>query len=168
MKLSMKTLKKVVFRVRNKDIRTTFQSFVPPEISENLWFSDDFRGNRRHRFGTFIVNFEYTQRITLVSLLIALNFYSHAGNSCKSKQLQTLILVKQINWVSVTRPTFSRVLSILAYWHSRFLLDWSNKNSRLEVLCEKDVLENFAKLIGKHLRQSLFFNKVTVWGLQFY
>ena len=29
-----------------------------------------------------------------------------------------------------------------------------------EVFCEKGVLRNFAKFTGKHLRQSLFFNKV--------
>ena len=30
----------------------------------------------------------------------------------------------------------------------------------LEVFCKKGVLKNFAKLTGKHLCQSLFFNKV--------
>ena len=34
------------------------------------------------------------------------------------------------------------------------------KNSRPEVLCKKGVLRNFAKFIGKHMYQSLFFNKV--------
>ena len=29
-----------------------------------------------------------------------------------------------------------------------------------EMFCKKEVLENFTKFIGKHLRQSLFFNKV--------
>ena len=33
-------------------------------------------------------------------------------------------------------------------------------NSRSEVLCKKGVLENFSKLTGKHLRQSLFLTKV--------
>ena len=32
--------------------------------------------------------------------------------------------------------------------------------SRPEVFCEKGVLRNFAKFTGKHLCQSLFFNKV--------
>ena len=35
-----------------------------------------------------------------------------------------------------------------------------NKSSRLEVFCKKDNLKNFAKFTGKHLCQSLFFNKV--------
>ena len=34
------------------------------------------------------------------------------------------------------------------------------RSCRPEVFCKKDVLRNFAKSIGKHLCQSLFFNKV--------
>ena len=34
------------------------------------------------------------------------------------------------------------------------------RSSRLEVFCKKDVLINFAKFIGKYLRQRLFINKV--------
>ena len=33
------------------------------------------------------------------------------------------------------------------------------RSSRLDVLCKKDVLRNFTKFTGKHLRQSLIFNK---------
>ena len=33
-------------------------------------------------------------------------------------------------------------------------------SSRPEVFCKKGVLRNFAKFTGKHLCQSLFFNKV--------
>ena len=36
----------------------------------------------------------------------------------------------------------------------------TNKSSRPEVFCEKGVLKNFTKVTGKHLCQSLFFNKV--------
>ena len=39
-------------------------------------------------------------------------------------------------------------------------VSYSFRNSRLEVLCEKGVLRNFTKFTGKHLCQSLFFNKV--------
>ena len=35
-----------------------------------------------------------------------------------------------------------------------------SRSSRQEVFCKKGVLGNFTKLAGKHLRQSLFFNKV--------
>ena len=34
------------------------------------------------------------------------------------------------------------------------------RSSRLEVFCKTCILRNFAKFTGKHLRQSLFFNKV--------
>ena len=36
----------------------------------------------------------------------------------------------------------------------------SSRSSRPEVFCKKGVLGNFAKFTGKHLCQSLFFNKV--------
>ena len=35
-----------------------------------------------------------------------------------------------------------------------------SRSSRLEVCCRKGVLRNFAKFTGKHLCQSLFFNKL--------
>ena len=34
------------------------------------------------------------------------------------------------------------------------------RSSRPEVFCKKDVLRNFVKFTGKHLCQSIFFNKV--------
>ena len=34
------------------------------------------------------------------------------------------------------------------------------RSSHLDVFCKKGVLKNFAKFAGKHLCQSLFFNKV--------
>ena len=36
-----------------------------------------------------------------------------------------------------------------------------NRSSCLEVFCKKGVLRNFTKFTGKHLCQSLFFNKVS-------
>ena len=40
------------------------------------------------------------------------------------------------------------------------------RSSRPEVFCKKGVLRNFAKFTGKHLCQSLFFNKVAgLWPL---
>ena len=43
-----------------------------------------------------------------------------------------------------------------------------DRSSRPEVICEKGVLRNFAKFTGKHLCQSLFFNKVAGGRLQIY
>ena len=39
-------------------------------------------------------------------------------------------------------------------------MNTAGKGSRPDVFCEKGVLRNFAKSTGKHLCQSLFFNKV--------
>ena len=41
----------------------------------------------------------------------------------------------------------------------------NNRSSRSEVFCKKGVVKNFAKFIGKHLCQSLFFNKVAGTGV---
>ena len=45
------------------------------------------------------------------------------------------------------------------------------RSTRLDVFCKKGVLKNFVKFTGKHLYQSLFFNKVAglkpVKGLKF-
>ena len=38
------------------------------------------------------------------------------------------------------------------------------RSSRLKVFCEKGVLRNFAKFIGKHLRQSIFLIKLQASG----
>ena len=40
--------------------------------------------------------------------------------------------------------------------------NWKFRNSRPEVFCKKGVLRNFSKFAGKHLCQSLSFNKVAV------
>ena len=40
------------------------------------------------------------------------------------------------------------------------LPDGTNRSSRSVVFCKKGVLKNFTKVTGKHLCQSLFFNKV--------
>ena len=40
----------------------------------------------------------------------------------------------------------------------------ANRSSRPEVFCNKGVLRNFTNFTGKHLCQSLFFNKVAGLG----
>ena len=42
----------------------------------------------------------------------------------------------------------------------RFLEEGKFRSSRPEVFCKKGDLRNFVKFTGKHLCQSLFFNKV--------
>ena len=47
-------------------------------------------------------------------------------------------------------------------------LEKQDRSSRPEVFCRKDVYRNFAKFTGKHLCQSLFFNKIAGLSLQIY
>ena len=48
------------------------------------------------------------------------------------------------------------------------LFNSCQKQSSGGVLCRKGVIRNFAKFLGEHLCQSLFFNKVAGLGLQLY
>ena len=53
-------------------------------------------------------------------------------------------------------PTLTDVFEIHVHFRS----------TRPEVFCKKSVLRNFTKLRGKHLCQSLFFNKVAASDLR--
>ena len=65
--------------------------------------------------------------------------------------------------------TFSVLLCVLLnmFWEQK-LISWNEQNisvvicrsSRPKVFYKKGVLRNFAKFTGKHLRESLYFNKV--------
>ena len=59
--------------------------------------------------------------------------------------------------------SISRIRKLIwsAYFHlcTEYRLTYT-RSSRPEVFCKKDVLRNIAKFRGKHLCQSLFFNKV--------
>ena len=48
--------------------------------------------------------------------------------------------------------------SVFVFLRFLFWIRW--RSSRTDVFCEKGVLRNFTKFTGKHLFQSLFFNKV--------
>ena len=61
-------------------------------------------------------------------------------------------------WITSNRLLIWRI-EIL--WTQRFALQFCiYTSSRPELFCKKYVLRNFAKFPGKHLCQSLFFNKV--------
>ena len=51
----------------------------------------------------------------------------------------------------------------LSMKYKRYSQICSIRSSRPEVFCEKSVLRNFPKFIGKHLCQSFFFNKVAAY-----
>ena len=52
--------------------------------------------------------------------------------------------------------------------HTHLKIRSKGRSSRTEVFCEKGFLGNLTKFTGKHLCQSLFFNKVAGLGLQLY
>ena len=58
-------------------------------------------------------------------------------------------------------PNFLKEI-VLAHIQSLFGRPYHDvfRSSRPEVFCKKGALRNFAKFTGKHLRQSLFFNKI--------
>ena len=77
--------------------------------------------------------------------------------SAKIRQKKCLMLLKILSTIDkVYKQDFPKV-AVLKHTHS--LLS-QNRSSRPEVFCKKGVLRNFAKFTGKHLCQSLFFNKI--------
>ena len=68
-------------------------------------------------------------------------------------------------WKVVRKSSyFKSLLSLMSYLLK--LHYPTNRSSHRRCSVRKDVLWNFAKFTGKHLCQSLFFNKVPGWGLQ--
>ena len=59
-------------------------------------------------------------------------------------------------FLSVFPKFLKKIVLITFNFFKSFALQ---RNSRPEVFCEKGVLRNFARFTGKHLCQSLFFNK---------
>ena len=71
---------------------------------------------------------------------------------------QNIHMISNIKYTTVYSKTWPRTYFTFRRGEFRTLLNV--RSSRLEVFCRKDVLRNFAKFTGKHLRQSLSFNKV--------
>ena len=69
-----------------------------------------------------------------------------------------------------------RVLPFMLVWtffcrnkqHNKLLRKWRRRSSHWRCSVRKGALRNFAKFTGRHLCQSLFFNKVTGLSLQPY
>ena len=69
------------------------------------------------------------------------------------------------NNTSVASTTSSSKENTQGKFLSNLFLKYGNiRSSRPEVFCKKGVVRNFAKFTGKHLCQSLFFNKVVDSG----
>ena len=60
--------------------------------------------------------------------------------------------------VAGCKPAFLQILQSIPNVFLRISRNF--RSSRPEVFCKKDILKYFEKITGKHLCQSLFFNKV--------
>ena len=80
--------------------------------------------------------------------------------STQSKHLESRVNAFWYCFPEIKRCTFYYWWNWLLFQEIRF------KSSRPEVFCEKAVLRNFAKFIGKHLCQSHFLMNLQTWGLQ--
>ena len=76
--------------------------------------------------------------------------------------------IKVVSQRSIDNSHFfeSKNLYKLQYTIHAYSPDAIAKSSRPDVFCEKGVLRNSAKFTGKHLCQSLFFNKVAGGALR--
>ena len=99
-------------------------------------------------FSNFINNFTLTCEIwTRFFFLI----YYKSGNITEKKN-KTL---KDFHYFLISKCRQNQIKLELS---EEIMVMWREKQSP-EVFCEKGILRNFAKLTGKHLCQSLFFNK---------
>ena len=89
-----------------------------------------------------------------ISFLLVLK--ADAWNFIKKR---TLAQVFSCEFCKNLKNTFFDKTPLFAASDYKYFILKGHRNSRPEVLCEKGVLENFTKLAGKHLYQSLFFNK---------
>ena len=77
-----------------------------------------------------------------------------------------LVMKKKQNTYDVLKEAAIQKISfIYVVLKSRHILE-NSEGGRPEVFCKKVVLRNLTKFKGKHLCQSLFFNKVADLGLQ--
>ena len=79
--------------------------------------------------------------------------------------MQTMMME---SWVKFVIRYFLNKLIFFKRCGKFFVCFTTSRSSRLEMLCRKDVLRNFAKFTGKHLCQSLFLIKLHVLGLNFF
>ena len=73
------------------------------------------------------------------------NYISSSGMLDVKRRILNVLWIKKLRF---------QKLHVFCYQNS------SSSSSRPDVFCKKGALENFAKFTGKHLCQSLFFNKV--------
>ena len=110
-------------------------------MSATSWFWNLFANQDMHGM-LFKTNYLNNYYSTTQS-----NVCSFAKKKKKKEKKNVTILFTECRNKSWSKPIFSE-----KYFRS----------SCPEVFCKKYVLNNFVKFPGKHLRQSLFFNKVTL------
>ena len=77
-------------------------------------------------------------------------------NNCKLELHSHIKYLGMLSWNKQINSICTKSVEKVVYFRNYV----SFRSSRSEVFCKKDVLKNFAKLTGKHLCQSLFFNNV--------
>ena len=99
--------------------------------------------------------------IRQLTKVLKICWHIHLFRSCFSNMgsfryvlvfLNFFVFVLWVTNLTILHDIFS--VNKVFYWWETY------RSSRPEVFCEKGVLGNFTKFIGKHLCHSLFFNKV--------
>ena len=81
------------------------------------------------------------------------------GRKCFTKQQKSKITLPSLKILRINYKN-CKTKSAGNEVFARFLKSIINKSSHPEVFCKNSAHKNFAKFTGKHLRHSLFFNKV--------
>ena len=111
----------------------------------------------------FFDNFDYRKVWKTVALMVCFNSFNFI------QQISTIFKVTMFSLTWLQKISVLLFISFLLmligflkkFW--RFI-----KRNLLFYFCKNGVLRNFAKLTGKHLCQSLAFNKAAGWGLKLY
>ena len=115
---------------------------------------------KRHSWNIFeqvvTVVYQISLETNCVEVSFSVKLHDSGSATFLRKQLTALDMV--------LNTSLSHKLSTYYYNTDVFKDPNDYRRSRLEVFCKKRVLKYFAKFAGKHLCQSLFFNKVV--GLQ--
>ena len=86
------------------------------------------------------------------------NTHTHTQTHRKSLLLSIIVHQNQSSLCSLFKKRYAESCKN----RIQLICDKTLRTIRPEVFCKKGVLRNFAKFMGKHLCQSLFFNKVAV------
>ena len=106
---------------------------------------------------------EYQKRPVPVDTGRKLNLHKTSWTSSERLmyvQFTSCVCGSRMKWVN------AKNFSSIKKQQPQFFLTPEAVSRRL--YCQKGVLKKFVKFTGKHLSQSLFFNKVAGWGLQNY